>query len=99
VSILSGKETELLKKLDVLAEKIDTLAIVTANLANQHQKALEGKTQTEQIQILSKRRLPKEAISLIVGTTLETVSVRLSEMKSKKKKENSPQEKEEGSEK
>lgn len=96
---MSGKETELLKKLDVLAEKIDTLAIVTANLANQHQKALEGKTQTEQIQILSKRKLPKEAIALIVGTTLETVSVRLSEMKSKKKKENSPQEKEEGSEK
>lgn len=96
---MSGKETELLKKLEVLAEKIDILAIVTANLANQHQKALEGTTQTEQIQILAKRKLPKEAIALIVGTTLETVSVRVSEMKSKKKKENSPQEKEEGSEK
>lgn len=96
---MSGKEKELLGKLDVLAEKIDILTIVTANLANQHQKALEGKTQTEQIQILSKRKLPKEAIALIVGTTLETVSVRLSEMKSKKKKENSPQKKEEGSEK
>ncbi len=95
---MSGKEKELLGKLDVLAGKIDTLTIVTANLANQHQKALEGKTQTEQIQILSKRKLPKEAIALIVGTTLETVSVRLSEMKSKKKKEDSPQEKE-GSEK
>lgn len=91
---MSRKETELLKKLDVLAEKIDTLAIVTANLANQHQKALEGKTQTEQIQILSKRKLPKEAIALIVGTTVETVSVRLSEMKSKAKKEKVSQEKE-----
>jgi len=90
---LSGKEAELLKKLGVLAEKIDILAIVTANLANQHQKALEGKTQTEQIQILSKRKLPKEAIALIVGTTVETVSVRLSEMKSRKKKEKAPQEK------
>jgi len=80
---LSAKETELLKK---LAEKIDILAIVTASLANQHQKTLEGKTQTEQIQILSKRKLPKEAIALIVGTTVETVSVRLSEMKAKAKK-------------
>jgi ABC-type enterobactin transport system permease subunit len=85
---MSPKETELLKKLDVLTKKVDTLAIVTANLANQHQKALEGRTQTEQIQILWKRKLPKEAIALIVGTTLETVSVRLSEMKSKTKKEN-----------
>lgn len=94
---MGGKERELLRKLDVLAEKVDILSIVTANLANQHQKALEGKTQTEQIQILSKRKLPKEAIALIVGTTLETVSVRLSEMKSKKK-EKTPKEKEEESE-
>ena len=82
--MLSGKETELLKKVGTLIQKIDVLAIVTANLASQHQKALEGKTQTEQIRILSKRRLPKEAIALIVGTTLETVSVRMSEMKPKK---------------
>jgi hypothetical protein len=94
VSILSGKEKELLEKLDVLAQKIDTLSIVTANLANQHQKTLEEKTQTEQIQILSKRKLPKEAIALIVGTTVETVGVRLSEMKSKAKKEKVSQEKE-----
>lgn len=96
---MSAKEADLLKKLDVLAEKIDALAIVTANLSSQHQKVLEGKTQTEQIQILSKRKLPREAIALIVGTTPETVSVRLSEMKSKKKKEKTPQVKEDESEK
>lgn len=90
---MGDKETELLRKLDVLTQKVDILAIVTANLANQHQKALEGKTQTEQIQFLSKRKLPKEAIALLVGTTLETVSVRLSEMKSKQKKEKVPEEK------
>jgi CRP-like cAMP-binding protein len=95
---LSDKETGILRKLDVLAQKTDILAIVTANLANQHQKALEGKTQTEQIQILSKRKLPKEAIALIVGTTLETVSVRMSEMRSKKKREKTSKEKEEESE-
>lgn len=96
---MSTKEAKLLKKLEVLAKKIDILATVTASLANQHQKVLEGKTQTEQIRILSKRKLPKEAIALIVGTTLETVSVRLSEMKPKKKTEKSPKEGEEGSEK
>ncbi len=90
---MSTDKTELPKKLDALIEKVDILAIVTANLANQHQKILEGKTQTEQIQILSKRRLPKEAIALIVGTTVETVSVRISEMKSKTKKEKADQEK------
>ena len=95
---MSDKETEILRKPDVLAQKTDILAIVTANLANQHQKALEGKTQTEQIQILSKRKLPKEAIALIVGTTLETVSVRMSEMRSKKKREKTSKEKEEESE-
>jgi hypothetical protein len=91
---LNGKETELLNKFNVLAQKIDTLTIVTANLANQHQKTLEGKTQTEQIQILSRRKIPKEAIALIIGTTVETVSVRLSEMKSKARKGQAGQEKE-----
>lgn len=86
VLILSGKNIELLKKLDILAEKIDVLTIVTANLSSQNQKVLEGKTQTEQIRILAKRKLPREVIAMLVGTTPQTVSVRLSEMKSKKKK-------------
>jgi hypothetical protein len=95
---MKEESSPLAKKLDALAQKIDVLSIVTANLGVQHQKVLEGKSQTEQIQILSKRKLPKEAIALIVGTTAETVSARLSEMKSKKKKESSPREKGEGSE-
>jgi hypothetical protein len=98
VLTLSAREIDLLKKLDFLAEKIGVLAFVTANLGSQHQKVLEGKTQAEQIQILSKRKLPREAIALIVGTTPEVVSVRLSQMKQKKEKKKTVKEKEEDSE-
>ncbi|MEM3576884.1 MAG: hypothetical protein QXX51_00300 [Candidatus Bathyarchaeia archaeon] len=80
-----SKELELkplLKKLDDLANKIDTLIMVTA-VTHQSQKLLEGKSQKEQIKILAERKLPRDVIALIVGTKPEVVSVRLSELKSK----------------
>jgi len=91
---MSKESDTLTKKLDKLILKIDVLTAVTANLSTENQKALEGKSQTEQIRLLTKRRLPKEAIALIVGTTAETVSVRLSEMKSKKSRTNQQEKKE-----
>jgi CRP-like cAMP-binding protein len=90
---MSKKPDALLKKLDILAEKIDILTMVTA-ITHQSQKLLEGKTQTEQIHILAKKKLPREVIALIVGTTPETVSVRLSEMKAEKQKEKAPKQEE-----
>lgn len=92
-----SEESDLLaKKLDKLIAKVDILTIVTANLSPQNQKAFEGKNQTEQIQILAKRKLPREAIAAIVGTTVETVSVRLSELKSKHPNKKNLQAKDEG---
>lgn len=80
-----NKESKgLLKKLDVLAEKIDVLTTVTT-ISMQREKLFEGKTKKEQIETLAKMGLPRNIIALIVGTTPLTVSVTLSQTKRKKK--------------
>ena len=76
---------KLLKKLDILAEKVDVLTKVAA-ISIQGEKLFEGKMQKERIEILAKRKLPRDIIALIVGTTPESVSVTLSQMKPQKKK-------------
>jgi len=63
-------------------EKLDTLVKLVAVNTNA-QALLGGKSQKDQIKILSDLGLSRNIIALIVGTTPETVSVRLSEMKSK----------------
>jgi len=75
----------LIKKLDELSIKIDALIQVLA-ITSQKEKVLKGKTKTGQIKLLSDLGLPRTVIAWIVGTTSETVSVRLSEIKSKAKK-------------
>jgi len=67
---------EILEKLDVLTK----LVAVSANVQN----LLAEKNQKDQIKILADLGLSRNIIALVVGTTPETVSVRLSEMKSRK---------------
>lgn len=82
---MNVQSKELSKKLDVLAKKIDILTKVIA-ISMQRERILKGKKQKEQIKLLSKMKLPRDIIALIVGTTPLTVSVTLSQMKPKKGK-------------
>ena len=75
----------LIKKFDELNSKIDALIQVIA-ITSQKEAILKGKTKTDQIKFLSDSGLPRTAVAWIVGTTPDTVSVRLSEMKDKGKK-------------
>jgi CRP-like cAMP-binding protein len=65
-----------------IIEKLEALIRLVAVSTNA-QNLLGGKNQKEQIKILSDLGLSRNIIALVVGTTPETVSVRLSEMKSK----------------
>jgi len=85
---MPDKDTELLKKLDVLAEKMDILTMLIASKPNGEQikKLFKGKNQKEQIRLLKEWNFPNEISALMIGTTPETVRVTLAKMKSKKKK-------------
>lgn len=78
-------EKEMIERLDVLSAKIDTLIQVIA-VSPKMETILKNKTKTQQIEILSDLRFPKDVIALIVNTTPETVSVRISEIKKKREK-------------
>lgn len=98
MNVKDGAFKELLiKKLDELSEKIDALIQVVA-ITSQKETILKGKTKTGQIKFLSDLGLPRTVVAWIVGTTPDTVSVRLSEIKSKKKKTRKPKEVEESHE-
>jgi hypothetical protein len=71
------------KENEELLRRLDTLIAVTAMNKQKMEKLLEGKNQTEQIQILKKWDLSNEIIALIIGTTPDVIAVRLSEIKSK----------------
>jgi len=75
-------EKDLIKKLDALNRKLDTLIKVVA-ISSRMETIMKGKKQKEQIQILSRLGLSRNVIALMLGTTPLTVSVRLSEMKKK----------------
>ena len=79
-------ENKLLKKLDDIATKLDTLIQLVA-FSSQRETILKGKTKKEQIKILARLGLSRNVIALLVGTTPETVSVRISEMKKEEKTE------------
>jgi len=70
---------QLIKKLDELGTKIDALIQVVAITSQ------KGKTKTSQIELLSNLGLPRTVIAWIVGTTPETVSVAMSQIRSKEK--------------
>jgi DNA invertase Pin-like site-specific DNA recombinase len=72
----------LIEKLSELSRKIDLLIQVVA--VTSRKENIEEKSKKQQIKILSDMGLSRNLIALIVGTTPETVSVRLSEGKAKK---------------
>jgi len=78
-------ENNLIRKLDDIATRIDTLIQLVA-FTPQRETILKGKTKKEQIKILARLGLSRAVIALLVGTTPETVSVRISEIKKKMKK-------------
>lgn len=82
---MDKESKELLKKLDVLAKKIDILTKVTA-INVQKERLLEGKKQREQIEILDKLGFSPSLIALVLGTTPNTVNVALSKLRKKKKR-------------
>ena len=81
---MSDTSKDLLKKLDVLNQKIDILTTVTA-IGIQKEKLLEGKSQKDQVIELDKLGLSRNILALIVGTTPLTVSVTLSNMRKEKR--------------
>lgn len=83
-----------IKKLDELGTKIDALTQVVA-ITSRKEIIAKGKTKTDQIIILSDLGLSRKIIALIVGTTPEAVSVRLSQLKAEKEKAKKPKEVEE----
>ena len=81
---MDKESKKLLEKLDVLAQKVETLTMVTA-IGMEKEKLFKGKTQKEQIKFLDKLGINRNIIALMLGTTPLTVSVTLSKMKKKKK--------------
>jgi len=84
---------QLIKKLDELGTKIDALTQVVA-ITSRKEIIAKGKTKTDQIVILSDLGLSRPMVALIVGTTPEAVSARLSQLKAEKKKRTKKAEKE-----
>ena len=80
-----------IKKLDDLGKKIDALIQVVA-ITSRKESMLKGKSKADQIKLLSDLGLPRTVVAWIVGTTPDTVSVRLSQRKAKKKKTKKPNE-------
>jgi len=88
---------QLIKKLEELSTKMDALIQVVA-ITSRKEIIEKGKTKTDQIVILSDLRLSRKIIALIVGTTPESVSARLSQLKAKKKKTKKSKEEEKSDE-
>ena len=88
---------QLIKKLEELSTKMDALIQVVA-ITSRKEIIEKGKTKTDQIVILSDLGLSRKIIALIVGTTPESVSARLSQLKAKKKKTKKPKEEEKSDE-
>jgi len=76
---------QLIKKLDELGMKIDSLIQLIA-ITSQKESMLKGKTKTDQIVLLSDLGLHRSVVAWIVGTTPEAVSVTMSQIRSKAKK-------------
>jgi hypothetical protein len=85
---MSQPNDELSKRIDSLIEKIQILTMVLATKPNSEQmnSQLRNKPQKEQIRILKEFNLPPEIIALIIGSTLNSTRVAISEMKTAKSK-------------
>ena len=76
--------TDTLKKLDILASKIDMLTKVVAVSSN-IQTAFKDKSKREQVKILSELELPRGIIALMVGISSDSVRAHLSQIKTAEK--------------
>jgi len=74
-----------IKKLDELGKKIDALIQVVA-ITSRKESMLKGKSKADQIKILSDLGLPRAVVAWIVGTTPDSVSSTMSQIRSKEKK-------------
>jgi|GEM_PF-1194883 len=86
---MSQKSDPILKKLDILAEKLDVLTMLIAAKPNGEQviNLLKEKSLRDQIRILKEFGFPPREMALLIGTTLNTVRKTISEMASKKDNE------------
>ena len=75
----------LIKKLDELSMKIDAL-IQVITITSRKESVLKGKSKADQIKLLSNLGLHRTVVAWIVGATPESVSVTMSQIKSKAKK-------------
>lgn len=75
---------KLIERFDELSAKIDALIQVVA-ITSRKEIIAKGKTKTDQIVTLSDLGLSRKLIALIVGSTPEAVSARLSQLRAKKK--------------
>jgi len=74
-----------IKKLDELGKKIDALIQVVA-ITSRKESMLKGKSKADQIKLLSDLGLPRTIVAWIVGTTPDSVSSTMSQIRSKEKK-------------
>jgi hypothetical protein len=96
---MSQKTDPVLKKLDILAEKLDVLTMLLAAKSNGEQvnNLLKDKNLREQVRILKEFGFPPREMALLIGTTLNTARKTISEMESEKedKQQKKKQEKQE----
>jgi hypothetical protein len=92
---MSKESDPMLKRLDVLAGKIDVLIKVIACKPNSEQinGLLRKKSLTKQINILKQWNFSDEIMASIIGTTPESVRVRSIQMKPKGRKRKNPNQK------
>lgn len=76
-----------IRKLDELGKKIDALIQVVA-ITSRKESMLKGKSKTDQIKLLSDLGLPRTVVAWIIGSTPESVSATMSQIKAKVKKAN-----------
>jgi len=74
-----------IRKLDELGKKIDALTQVVV-ITSQKVSTLKGKSKADRIKLLSDLGLHRTVVAWIVRTTPESVSVTLSQIRSKAKK-------------
>lgn len=74
-----------IRKLDELGKKMDALIQVVA-ITSRRESMLKGKSKADQIKLLSDIGLPRTIVGWIVGTTPDSVSSTMSQIRSKERK-------------
>ena len=74
-----------IRKLDELGKKIDALTQVVV-ITSRKESMLKGKSKADQIKLLSDLGLHRTVVAWIVGTTPDSVSSTMSQIRSKEKR-------------